>query len=68
VRTKALKAGVVGVEGVVVVVYSGGVHWGPFPLGLVPGSCCSCGTSSLFDTRILLYMSTFVYEYARMFP
>ncbi len=26
------------------------------------------GAASLSDASILLYMSTFVYEYARMFP
>jgi len=44
VRTKALKAGVVNVEGVVVVVYSGGVHSGfSFSVGRVPGCFRTCG-------------------------
>jgi hypothetical protein len=31
-------------------------------VGRVPGSVCSCGTSSLSDVRIILYCFCFVYE------
>jgi hypothetical protein len=73
----ALEAGVVRLYSVVVIL-SGWVRLGcarlcgvhsvsPFSVGQVPGSGCSCGAIPLSDANILLYMSTFVYEYAIMF-
>ena len=55
-----LQTGVVGVEGVVV--YSGGVHWGPFPLGRASGSYRSFGASSLSDSLIVPNHIVIVYD------
>jgi hypothetical protein len=43
------------------------VHWGPFPLGRVPGSCYSCGAIPLSDTLIIRYCFCFVYEIVLQF-
>ncbi len=61
-----LQTGVVGVEGVVV--YSGGVHWGPFPLGRAPGCANTCGAVSYLTPSTLPQVTTNSYKYGRIFP
>jgi len=39
----------VGVEGVFVLVYPGGVHWGPFPLGRAPGCFRTAGAIAFIN-------------------
>ena len=68
--TWTLQASVVSLYGVVMIL-SGWVcvgcarlwcvHWGPFPLGRVPGCCCTCGAISLSDACIVQYRLDFVY-------
>jgi DNA-binding Xre family transcriptional regulator len=45
-----------------------GVHWGPFPLGQVPGSGRLLRGHFRCDTHMLTQMHTNVYEYGRIFP
>src|SRR5215203_6589143 len=72
----ALEAGVVHLYGVVVILGGWvrgwcarlcGVHWGPFPLGQVPGSGRLLRGHFRCDTHMLTQMHTDVYKYGRIF-
>ncbi len=63
---ETFEAGVVGVKGIVM--YSSGVHRAPPLWAGLRGASSTRGAISSSDAHILLCVSTFVYEYARMFP